>query len=121
MEETLIPLVSEPPIPGTQPIPMTPDMGMSAYAQRKETAAKQKEIDDARALVDKSKKKVEKTVLAAAEKARVKGLTPEQKLNDPAYILKAAQSKEKKEKAQQLKDAEASKVAAATARVNAAT
>lgn len=93
----------------------------TAYAQRKETAATQKEIDDARALVAKNKKKMDKAALVAAEKARVKKLTPEQKKTDPACILKAAQNKEKKEKTQQKRDAEAAKVAEATARVNAAT
>jgi hypothetical protein len=93
----------------------------AAYAQRKETTEAQKEIENARAVVEKNKQKTDKAEKAAAEKARVQSLTPEQRKTDPACMLKTAQKKAKKEKAQQKKDAEAAKVAAATARVNAAT
>lgn len=102
-----------------------------AYAQRHETAAAQKEIvkatalvekevEAARELVAKSKEKNDKARATATEKARVKALAPQQRKTDASCLAKKAATIAKKEKATKRKEEAAVKVAAAAALVNAA-
>lgn len=86
----------------------------SVYASRKETAATEKARADAVILVRKHTQKQATIASKDAEKARVKLLTKEQKLSDPACIAKAALALAKKGK-------KAAKDVAAAAALNAAT
>ena len=79
------------------------------YASRKETAAKEKRLSNARALIDRSTKKVAVAAESAREKVRIKGLSKEEKKTDPACMAKAIDAKEKRDKlaAKKVKDTQA--------------
>jgi hypothetical protein len=74
-----------------------------AFAARKETAIRQKAMDDALALIANDTEKRRKASVAKAEKERVSMLTAEQKELDPFCIAEKAAVKERNDKAKAAK------------------
>lgn len=71
----------------------------AAYAARKETAARQKELADAVAFVAAHEEKERKMAATALERNRIAKLSPEEKSIDPACVEQRRVAKEKSERA----------------------